>query len=1170
MGKKRKSARKHDEVLFPELHGARYGENHRRRRLFLPTYLEGDSNNNLLRTDAQEHAYQIVCRWADLEREGKLQRKKETTLEGEFLTEVFGEGLGYKLFRENEQEWNLEQKFSVNGGEADAAIGLFEHGRKNSPVAVIELKGPTVNVDRDRFNGRTAVQQCWDYLNALPECEWGIVCNYVSIRLYHRKHTPRAYEHFALQDLRNRRTFEQFHYLLERGGLLPGGPGEKPRAELLLSKTIERQQEVGDVLYRDYHLNRVRLIDHLKTKGCDEEKAIRVTQKLLDRIIFVAFCEDRGLLPARSIEKASTEVQPFHRVTNPRWRNFLDLFRSIDEGNEACGIGPYNGGLFREDTDVDGLELEDDWTRFFVEVGRYDFQEEVNVDVLGHLFELSVHDVERLRKGGIFGEEVKEAARGKMVKSAERKRQGIFYTPPQFTEFVTEKTIGGIIEERFDAIAKAQGVDRQEMERGEGGNKAGRYWRACLETLRKIKVVDPACGSGAFLIKAYDLLEGVYYEVIDHIVYHEGDGVEDLRDGVAGMILRENLYGVDLSEDAVEITQLALWIRSARRGQTLADLSENIVCGNSLVSDAAVDGHALDWEEKFASVFGREAGGFDCVIGNPPWERLKLQEREFFDATSPEISGAVNAATRRKLIGQLKKKRPELYERYEQAQQGTEAVLDYVRTSGRYALTGRGDVNTYSLFAELAHSIVGRQGRVGLVVPSGIATDHTTREFFGSLTKNERLIGLYDFENKAPIFRDVHRSFKFCVLMFGGAEKKCKAADFVFFAHEMEELKEKDRHIALSSKNFKLLNPNTRTCPVFRSRRDAELTKGIYERVPVLVDKGRKEGGNPWGIRFFTMFHQTNDAELFRTAEELKAARHRRDGAVWRKGKKVFLPLYEAKMVQMYDHRAASVVVKDENWMRQGQTDATSEVQHQNPEYVVEPRWWVAEENVLAALKKRRETGFVSFKDITSPTNQRTMIAAAIPWCAVTNHLPLVLTSEKARRNMCLLGNLNCLVFDYIVRQKIGGVTLNFFIVEQLPVFGPSFYQEHCPWSGRQRLEKWISERVLKLTCTSDDMRTFAEEAGFKAGVYEWRAQERQELQAELDAAYFVLYGIGRDDAEYILSTFSGIRKEGEAVFGKVRPSGFSDIMTVYAKRCGNSEGDAGGVRRWRWDGGSL
>jgi len=496
----------------------------------------------------------------------------------------------------------------------------------------------------------------------------------------------------------------------------------------------------------------------------------------------------------------------------------------------------------------------------------------------------------------------------------------------------------------------------------------------------------------------------------------------------------------------------------------------------------------------------------------------------------PEIAAAVSAATRRELIAELTKKSPEIHERYVQAKTSAELTLNHVRKSGRYPLCGKGDINTYAVFAELAKTLVAPKGRVGLLVPSGIATDKTTKDFFGERVESQSLVGLYDFENKAPIFPDVHRSFKFCVLLFGGAKRKSKAARFVFFAHHMRQLQEKNRQVSLSSDDFKRLNPNTLSCPVFRTRRDAEITKAIYRRVPILVDRTRKEGGNPWGIKFVRMFDQTNDAELFKTPEVIEKEGFKRDDAIWRKRKKVMLPLYEAKMVQMYDHRAASVVVNEANWMRQGQTDATSLVQHQNPEYTVEPRWWVSEEEVSETLGMQLNEGFLAFKDITSPTNQRTMIAAAIPWTAVTNHLPLLLTEQRARRNACLLGNLNSIALDYAARQKIGGVTLNFFIVEQLPVFEPEFYEQPCPWNKRVKLEAWISERVLKLTCTSNDMKPLAKAAGFKPLVHRWDLTDRRELEAELDAAFFLLYGIERKDVEYILSTFSGIRKEQEGI----------------------------------------
>jgi hypothetical protein len=438
-------------------------------------------------------------------------------------------------------------------------------------------------------------------------------------------------------------------------------------------------------------------------------------------------------------------------------------------------------------------------------------------------------------------------------------------------------------------------------------------------------------------------------------------------------------------------------------------------------------------------------------------------------------------------------------------------------------LTGQGDINAYMLFAELARKLVAPHGRVGLLVPSGIATDSTTKEFFGAITLAKQLVSLYDFENKAPAFPDVHRSFKFCTIVFGGAETDLTAADFVFFAHRMSDLRDRNRHIALSAKDIALLNPNTRTCPIFRARRDAELTKAIYRRVPILIDESRAEGGNAWGIKYVRMFDQTNDAEAFKTSEELQELGYRLVGNRWVGKGRTFLPLYEAKMVQLYDHRAASVVIAEGNWVRQGQTEPTSLVQHQNPEFAVQPRWWVDERDVNRVVGDSVRPAYLSYRNVTSPTNERTMIAALIPHVAVANSAPLMLTGDAVapRKTCCLLANLNSLCLDYFARQKVGGVNLNYFIVNQFPIFPPDHYDQRCPWDRRQTLERWISERVLKLSCTANDMRPFAEASGFDPPVHKWIDSERSELLAELDAAFFILYSLTRGEVEHVLTTFS-------------------------------------------------
>jgi hypothetical protein len=440
-------------------------------------------------------------------------------------------------------------------------------------------------------------------------------------------------------------------------------------------------------------------------------------------------------------------------------------------------------------------------------------------------------------------------------------------------------------------------------------------------------------------------------------------------------------------------------------------------------------------------------------------------------------------------------------------------------------------------------------------------------DFFAAITETNQLIRLYDFENKKVFFPEVHASFKFCILNFGGAfyppspsgrGAGGEGADFAFFLHSVDELEDRDRHIELSGDDIKLLNPNTRTCPIFRTKRDAEITKAIYRRVPILIDHNRSgPTGNPWGIKFSTMFHQTNDAELFREPDALKKDGFKLKGNRWVKGKQTCLPVYEAKMIQAFDHRAANVLTEKANWMRQGQTEKPSIVEYQNPEYLSLPRYWINSENVELPV-----WGSLGFKDITSPTNQRTMIAAAGPMAGYTNHFVLIRSEMSELRQWCLLANLNSFAYDFCSRQKIGGVTLNFFIVEQLPTLPPDTYAKPCPWSRKKTtLETWISERVLQLTCTAEDMLPLAEACDFTGGSFKkeyggrlnkWDEAERAQLMAELDAAYFHLYGLGRDDAAYILSTFKGIHDRNPLLPDS---NSTADHILAIDDRCNQSAG---------------
>ncbi len=1107
-------------------------------RLILSRLLDKASKDTRFADDA-DRAHKVLVRWADLDSKGTLKKLKETQLQGDFLSEVFGDALGYRRPTEGDTSWTIEQHQSAGTKIPDAVLGRFRANHDAQVLAVVELKGATVNLDFDRSAGRTAVDQCWDYLVNYPTtCRWGIVSNFISFRLYERNSTKRRYEHFTLQSLRNIETFRKFYALFHYNGLVEGVLKSPPRAAALVQQTSERQRSVGDELYQTYSQKRTDLIQELHLeKGHPLPDAIEWAQRLFDRVIFIAFCEDRDLLPSKTLETAY-DVKGFHTVTNPRWQSFKALFRMVDSGGPAnSNIPAYNGGLFTKSA-VDDLELDDDrYVGFFNSLGNYDFADEVNLDVLGHLFERSITEVEKLKESGFFGGDAAKAqAFARMPQSAKRKRLGIYYTPPELTSRIVQYTVEELIDERFKALP--------------GDPDSPETAHARLQVLRNLKVVDPACGSGAFLFQAYDALELRYGEVLARLSETER---QKLTPQVPAFILNDNLYGVDLSPEAVEITQLALWIRSADRTQKLARLSHNIVHGNSLVADKSVDPNAFDWKASFPEVFDRDQPGFDCVIGNPPWEVMELVDHEFFGFAAPEVAAATTGDKRLKLIDRLAKDKPGLYERYIEAGIRIDAQRTYCQKSKLYPLTGRGRTNTYAVFVELASRLVNASGRAGMLVPSGIASDQSTRRFFEQIASNDRLLRLYDFENKKVFFPEVHASFKFCIIIFGGEAVRTTAADFIFYVHDVEELEQKKRHVALNGSDIALLNPNTQTCPIFQNRRDAEITKGVYRRVPILIDKRRKKTSNVWGISLRQgLFNQTMDSEHFREREWFESNDFKLDGAIWLKRNDKYVPLYEAKMFRSFDHRHGTIYVETENFINKGQTHETTLVEHQNPEFLALPRYWIAEDRFEDAIQSNHES-YIAFRDITRSTDTRTAIATFLPRAGAVHTVSIAFSSRPLSGLCCLLANLNAVILDFIVKLKLPGTHLSFFILEQLPILPPDRYDEPCPWAKGKTLEAWIAERVLKLTCTAEDMLPLADACGFTGGsfkaeyggrLHKWNDRERAELMAELDAAFFHLYDLNREDAEYVLSTFKGIHEVNSLLPG--HPSTAKFIMELY------------------------
>ncbi len=564
-------------------------------------------------------------------------------------------------------------------------------------------------------------------------------------------------------------------------------------------------------------------------------------------------------------------------------------------------------------------------------------------------------------------------------------------------------------------------------------------------------------------------------------------------------------------------------------------------------------------------------GGFDCVLGNPPWERIKLQEKEFFASLSPEIANASKAAKRRALIAKLPETNPALFRAFSDAKRRAEGESHLVRDTGYFPLCGRGDVNTYSIFAELKRNFINPTGRVGCIVPSGIATDDTTKFFFQSLMDNSSLVSLYDFVNKELIFAAVAPIVKFCLLTMTGEKVKVNmATDFVYFATNTNHLAEKDRHFTLTAEEIALLNPNTRTCPIFRSKSDAELTKYIYRRVPVLINENDSKHGNPWAIKFLTMFHMSNDSHLFRTKEELEDQGFILNGNIFESiGKDneqiKYLPLYESKLLHQFNHRPSTfegIPIENRFKMKAATNDMPVEYLN-NPNSYPIPRFWVDRSDVLS-LVPESTLWMIAFRGMGNiMTNSRNGIFTILPLSAVGNSAPLIMRNSNENTSG-FLAMTNSFVFDFAVRQKISGGNLNFFLVKQFPALCPFSFNELCPLdSTRVAWEKWILPRVLELTHTAWDLEPFAKDCGYDGPPFVWDEERRFKIRAELDAALFHLY-LGDEEewkqagtkelleyfptprhaVDYIMEIFPIVKRKEEAKHGSYRTKEL--ILEIY------------------------
>lgn len=582
--------------------------------LFLPRVI-----NKYLRdlTDIPKAHQDILAGWAKNLAAGIYD--SETQNDSEFIQRILVEVLGY-AGSSSEGSWSVAKNQPVGNGNVDVALGSFSADLPPKIIAPFELKGAKTK-DLDAVmpgRNKSPVQQAWEYAMDARGAKWVLVSNYKIIRLYAVGYGRKEYEEFNLTEMHRPANYHRFQLLLAADNLLSG-------ETLNLLKTSDAaEKEVTAELYAQYRAIRLQLIDAIIAKSYPPLQAIEMAQTVLDRVLFIAFAEDKRLLRKGTLREAFELSNPYS--PQPLWLNFVGLFHAVDEGNERLKIPGYNGGLFRKNESIDGLDLSDNICGALAELGSYDFDTEVSVNILGHVFEQSITDLEeikqRLEPGDVSSEEV----------GSKRRSDGIFYTPPFITRHIVERVVGRWLDDRkrelgfetieplseedYDSINPVGVKRRQKLQHNANVQLHIEMWEAYKDKLSKIRVLDPACGSGAFLNEVFDYL------------YQEGQVINRMLTTLYGgqmvlfrwdtHILANNIYGVDINRESIEITKLSLWLKTANRNEKLSYLDDNVKAGNSLIADPEVAGIlSFDWQEKFPRVM--QNGGFDIVLGNPPY-----------------------------------------------------------------------------------------------------------------------------------------------------------------------------------------------------------------------------------------------------------------------------------------------------------------------------------------------------------------------------------------------------------------------------------------------------------------------------------------------------------------------------------------------------------------------
>jgi hypothetical protein len=549
----------------------------------------------------------IINQWLDAHRSGKLADKTESQCEQAFNSDFFEKILGYTAFPNNMYTLEPKTTTDASGQKPDATLGYYDDETKRT-IAVVEIKNAKTPLDKSqqREGNLSPVQQAFKYKPQFKNCPFVIATNFVEIRLL--RDNQLDFESFTLESLADSSDdyfeFKKFYYLLCAENFVCKSGTTK--TEGILGSIRREEEQITKKFYKEYKELRKELVADIQANNTISDFTVIVehAQKIIDRIVFICFCEDLGLIPEDKLIEVIEYAEKMG-LTIPIWQIMQGFFTAIDKGSEKLGIPfGYNGELFKEDGKLNALKISDDICKKFADFGKYDFAEDLRVNILGHIFEQSISDIEEMK-------ETENVQKGIVSK---RKKDGIFYTPEYIVDYIVTHSLGTYLQEKERAALERNGVkeDLQDKNYEKRMKKAYlEYW----EELKNVKILDPACGSGAFLVRVFDFLLAEHQRVGDILGLNKG--VADFTT-VYKSILEKNIYGVDLNPESVEITKLSLWLKTAMKGKKLTNLKENIKCGNSLIDDKDVAGErAFVWEEEFKEIM--ESGGFNVVIGNPPY-----------------------------------------------------------------------------------------------------------------------------------------------------------------------------------------------------------------------------------------------------------------------------------------------------------------------------------------------------------------------------------------------------------------------------------------------------------------------------------------------------------------------------------------------------------------------